>query len=91
MLDNDLAILFIRGERPIIDRKYDILKHPRIHLTPDGGAKEYHHGQVTHSIATITFDYDFSDIQEMDNDEEFILLNSEEIEEIQNKNTHTAM
>jgi len=91
MLDNDLAILFIRGERPIIDRKYDILKHPRIRLTPDGGAEEYHHGQVTHSIATITFDYDFSDIQEMDNDEEFILLNSEEIEEIQKKNTHTAM
>lgn len=85
MLDNDLAILFIRGERPIIDRKYDILKHPNVHLTPDGGGKEYHHGQVTHSIAAISFDYDFSDIQEMDTDEEFILLNSEEIEEIQNK------
>ena len=28
MLDNLLSILFIRGERPIIDYKYDILKHP---------------------------------------------------------------
>ena len=27
-LDNDYAILFIRGEKPVIDKKYDILKHP---------------------------------------------------------------
>ena len=42
-LDNDYAILFIRGERPVMDRKYDILKHPNIKRTEDGGAKPYIH------------------------------------------------
>ena len=36
MLDNRYAILFIRGERPIIDKKYDILTHPNAALTADG-------------------------------------------------------
>ena len=30
LLDNDYGLLFIRGERPVFDKKYDILKHPRI-------------------------------------------------------------
>ncbi len=42
-LDNDYAILFIRGEKPVIDRKYDILKHPNIKRTEDGGAVPYVH------------------------------------------------
>lgn len=42
-MDNDYAIVFIRGERPVIDRKYDILKHPHIKLTEDGGAAPYIH------------------------------------------------
>lgn len=37
-LDNDYALLFIRGERPVMDKKYDILKHPYIKLTEDGGS-----------------------------------------------------
>lgn len=41
MLDNRDALLFIRGERPIRDRKYDLLKHPSIHDTEDGGAPPY--------------------------------------------------
>lgn len=36
MLDNQYAILFIRGERPIMDFKYDIMKHPNVALTTDG-------------------------------------------------------
>jgi len=45
LLDNRYAILFIRGERPIIDLKYDILKHPNLTLTADGDKKnEYEHG-----------------------------------------------
>ena len=35
MLDNKYALLFIRGERPIMDLKYDILKHPNVDLTAD--------------------------------------------------------
>ena len=38
MLDNQYAILFIRGERPVMDFKYDILKHPNVALTTDGKA-----------------------------------------------------
>lgn len=41
MLDNDYALLFIRGERPVVDKKYDLLKHPAIKLTEDGGAAPY--------------------------------------------------
>ena len=44
MLDNSKAIVLIRGERPIIDDKYDILKHPNIRETEDGGAAPYTHG-----------------------------------------------
>ena len=43
MLDNSKAIVLIRGERPIIDDKYDILKHPNIRETEDGGAAPYIH------------------------------------------------
>lgn len=54
MLDNQHAILFIRGEKPILDEKYDILKHPNVALTTDGKAKPYVHGGTEHSVATIS-------------------------------------
>ena len=38
MLDNRKAILFVRGERPMMDDKYDLMRHPNIRLTEDGGA-----------------------------------------------------
>ena len=41
MLDNRYALLFIRGERPIRDLKYDILHHPNVALTTDGSAPAY--------------------------------------------------
>lgn len=56
MLDNQYALLFIRGERPVRDLKYDILKHPNIKLTTDGGAEPYRHGEDVHSIVSIRFD-----------------------------------
>ena len=43
MLDNKYAIVFIRGERPVLDLKYDILSHPNIKLGTDGGAAPYAH------------------------------------------------
>jgi type IV secretion system protein VirD4 len=47
-MDNAYAIVFIRGEKPVIDKKYDILKHPNIKLTEDGGAAPYiHHPGLT--------------------------------------------
>ena len=54
MLDNRYAILFIRGERPIIDEKLDIFKHPRVGLTVYGGAPPYEHGKVDLATASIT-------------------------------------
>lgn len=42
-LDNKNAIVLIRGEKPVIDEKYAILKHPNIHRTEDGGAPPYLH------------------------------------------------
>ncbi len=42
MLDNDYALLFIRGERAVSDKKYDLMKHPNIKLTEDGGAESYY-------------------------------------------------
>ena len=60
MLDNQYAILFIRGERPVLDFKYDILKHPNVALTADGKAGVYKHGQVKSDVATIeliSFDF----------------------------------
>ncbi len=47
-LDNSYAILLVRGEDPILDRKYDIMGHPNIGLTPDGGGKAmiYEHGKT---------------------------------------------
>ena len=41
LLDNSKCILFIRGERPVVDFKYNLLKHPNIRYTEDGGAAPY--------------------------------------------------
>lgn len=57
MLDNMYALLFIRGERPVKDLKYDILKHPNINKTADGKAEEYEHGEVTEATGTISIKY----------------------------------
>ena len=55
MLDNRYALLFIRGERPVMDEKFDILRHPNVSGTTDGKAEPFRHGVVTHSVATLTF------------------------------------
>ena len=56
MLNNSYALLFIRGERPVMDLKYDILHHPNIVLTTDGGADAYMHGEDLLSIASVTYE-----------------------------------
>ena len=40
-MSNDDALLLFRSEDPVVDRKYDLMKHPNIKLTPDGGAAPY--------------------------------------------------
>ena len=60
MLSNKKCILFIRGERPIIDKKYDIKKHPNINLTEDGKGESYYHGETNNAIASVSLTYDVS-------------------------------
>ena len=57
MLDNRYALLFIRGERPVMDFKFDILKHPNLSDTADGKEKPYVHGEVTKAVASIELAY----------------------------------
>lgn len=54
MLDNRYALLFIRGERPILDEKYNLLRHPNITFTTDGKGKPYVHGSAENAVATIS-------------------------------------
>ena len=54
MLDNRYALLFIRGERPLLDEKYQILKHPSAALTADGKAVPYEHGGTSRAAASLT-------------------------------------
>ena len=56
MLDNRYALLFIRGERPVMDLKYDLLRHPNIGFTADGGAEPYRHGEQTAIITDVTIE-----------------------------------
>jgi len=84
MLDNKYALLFIRGERPVMDFKYDILKHPNVKLSTDGGAKPYLHGGTENAIASIIFDedvdkYNFTEIEEIANDYE--IITSDEVDD----------
>ena len=83
MLDNEYALLFIRGERPVMDLKYDLTKHPNFKLTPEGGGKPYIHGEDSRSFASISIDQTLLDqAQEWEIDTtSFVLLSEEELEE----------
>ena len=87
MLDNRYALLFIRGERPVEDLKYDIMKHPNIRYTTDGGAEPYRHGEDVFSIAT--FGVDEKQLKNAQKkpvgDEEYLFFCEEELEELINK------
>lgn len=72
LLDNNYGLLFIKGERPVKDKKYDLLKHPNIKQILDGGREPYIHGQTYHFID------DWQNILLTDN--EYELLDQEEVE-----------
>jgi len=94
MLDNRYALLFIRGERPILDEKFDILRHPNVGGTTDGKAERFQHGEVTESVATLVFDEDIDmtdglgseDLPEWEvTDDDYELLSEEDLEELFNQ------
>ena len=73
LLDNSNALIFIRGERPLIDKKFDILSHPNIAKTADGKAIPYKHsksGKYLRSDLSFTIKEDLSNIKllEVDGD-----------------------
>lgn len=88
MLDNKYALLFIRGERPVMDLKYDIMKHPAIAMTSDGKAAPYVHGEAKDAGATIELVYDPELISEAAEnapiielpDTDYVLLSEEDVE-----------
>ena len=86
MLDNRYALLFVRGERPVMDFKYDILKHPNVKLTADGGQPPYVHGEPTQAVATLVFDSEIPDnaVSVMPVSTSYELLSDEDLEEIFN-------
>lgn len=88
MIDNKFALLFIRGERPVMDLKYDILKHPNVALSTDGKGKAYKHGFDDHT----SFELIPVNPAELDKESDekadgrIIIYSSEEIEEYLLKN-----
>lgn len=72
MLDNRKAILFVRGERPMLDDKYDLLRHPNIRLTEDGGAPPYDYTQAKDAADDIDFSPDQYEDFELLDPEDFL-------------------
>lgn len=72
MLDNQNALLFIRGERPILDAKYDLMKHPNIRYTEDGGAGPFIYAKAPLAHDDFTFDETRYDDYELLLDEDII-------------------
>ncbi len=83
MLDNRKALLFIRGERPIMDDKYDILRHPNVALTTDGKAEPYQHGGTENAVASVALERaEKNESVSLDTGEtNYELLSDEDIEE----------
>ena len=87
MLDNRYAILFIKGERPVMDLKYDILRHPDVRMTADGETEAYIHGVPWDAGPSIELVFDPELIKEASEnahvidlgDSDYVLLSEEEV------------
>lgn len=89
MLDNQYALLFIRGERPVKDFKFNLKEHFNGIYTPivNKNIEPYIHGNTTNSIGTISFDFeddiDKNNIIDLKAQEtEYKLLSEEEIADL---------
>lgn len=85
-LDNEYAILFIRGEKPIMDLKYDILKHPNVSLTTDGKGKPFKHGETSIDFSSLSIiNVDLNGITNINYEETtYELLSDEDFEDENN-------
>ena len=67
LLPDGKAVLFVRGERPVIDDKYDLLRHPCIRFTEDGGAAPYDYtaaAQATDDLPGDASDWELLDMED---------------------------
>ena len=84
-LDNRYAILFIRGERPILDLKYDLNKHPNIRFTTDGGAApmilDRDLGIASAFITEAEDENDEGGVELDINEDDYLIISAEEIDE----------
>lgn len=79
MLDNKKALLFIRGEPPLKDFKYDILNHPNVKYTPDGDGEPYEHGKANNAVASMqALNIDAQNFPELEIKSNYELLSDEE-------------
>lgn len=76
MLPTNDALLFIRGEKPVRDKKYDIKKHPNVRRTADGEAKAYIHNPPVPDYTLPDLPYEFRTL-----DDYTFLEDEHEIEE----------
>lgn len=76
MLPTNDALLFIRGEKPVRDKKYDIKKHPNVRRTADGRAKPYTHNPPVPDYTLPDLPYEFRTL-----DDYTFLEDEHEIEE----------
>lgn len=70
-----------------MDLKYDLLKHPNVGDSADGKGGEYHHGEVTKAVASISLQtgvevLEMSEMPEIKLSEKYELLTEEEIEQM---------
>ena len=86
MLDNRYALLFVRGELPIMDFKFDIMKHPNVSFTADSGKPTFKHGEPTQAVATLVFDSTIPEnaISVKPVSTSYELLSNEDLEEFYN-------
>ena len=86
-LDNDYALLFIRGESPVIDRKLDILRHPNVAATPDGKGERFVHGEAVGSVGMVEIvrGIDLSQMPELEVPAgEYALYSEEDLQKLYN-------
>lgn len=82
MLDNRFALLFLRGEQPVRDSKFNLLSHPGIRHVRDGGAPAYSYGEDRLSLAGFTVKEGEKEKQSVAEENSYFLFSEEELEEI---------
>ena len=85
MLDNRYSLLFIRGERPVKDLKFDILRHPNAALSADGSGEPYSHERPSYNVASVVVDPTLLNAEESEpenagEDGDFAVFTEDELE-----------